>query len=223
MKKGLFEQAKGGTLFLDEIGDMPYSMQAKLLRVLQEGEFRRVGGHETLHSDARIILATNRNLQRLVTKDQFREDLFYRIKGIQIHLPPLRERTEDIPLLAAHFLKTSPLANKKRVLGFAPEALEALKRYAWPGNARQLKNEVERLVAFTEEEWIRVEDLDPEVRTGQEGAPPKTSTLKEREKQVILEALEQHNWNILQTARALGLTRNGLYGKMKMHGVRKKV
>ena len=223
MKKGLFEQAKAGTLFLDEIGDMPHSMQSKLLRVLQEGEFRRVGGHETLRSDARIILATNRNLQQLVKKDQFREDLYYRIKGIQIHLPPLRERAEDISLLATHFLKTSLLANKKKILGFTPETLESLKRYIWPGNARQLKNEVERVVALTEREWIHPEDLDPEISASKEAPPPKTETLKEREKQIILEALEHHNWNILQTARALGLTRNGLYGKMKMHGVRKKV
>ncbi len=223
MKKGLFEQAKSGTLFLDEIGDMPHSMQAKLLRVLQEGEFRRVGGHETLRSNARIILATNRNLQQLVKKDQFREDLFYRIKGVQIQLPPLRERAEDIPLLATHFLRTSLLASRKRILGFTPETVECFKRYEWPGNARQLKNEVERVVALTEKEWIPLDEVDPEIRTGKEFPARKTETLKEREKQIILEALQKNKWNILQTAKALGLTRNGLYGKMKMHGVSKKV
>ncbi|MCI0441710.1 sigma 54-interacting transcriptional regulator, partial [bacterium] len=141
-KKGLFEQAKQGTLFLDEVGEMPPSMQAKLLRVLQEGEFRRVGGTETLHTDARVILATNRNLQEMIRHEKFREDLYYRIRGAQIHIPPLRERPQDISLLASHFIKTAAAAARKKISGFTPEAMELIKKYGWPGNVRQLKNEV---------------------------------------------------------------------------------
>src|SRR5262249_5239896 len=122
---------------------------------------------------------------------------------------------------ANHFLKTSVLANKKKILGFSLEALEAMKRFSWPGNARQLKNEVERVVAFTENEWIEPKDLDPEIMASSAPIPAKTTSLKEREKYIILETLEEHAWNIVQTDKALDLTRNGLYGKMKMHGIRK--
>jgi transcriptional regulator with GAF, ATPase, and Fis domain/serine/threonine protein kinase/Flp pilus assembly protein TadD len=222
LKKGLFEQARHGTLFLDEIGEMPYSMQAKLLRVLQEGEFRRVGGNETLHTDARIILATNRNLGELVRRQQFREDLYYRIRGVQIHLPPLRERRADIPLLAAHFLKSAVVASRKKILGFSPEALDLLKHYSWPGNVRQLKHEIERIVALTESDWIQSEELDPEIQTAPPVKETKQATLREKEKQIILDTLSETRWNIVQTARILGLTRNGLYGKMRIHGISRK-
>jgi DNA-binding NtrC family response regulator len=221
-KKGLFEQAKQGTLFLDEVGEMPPSMQVKLLRVLQEGEFRRVGGTETLRTDARVILATNRNLQEMIRQEKFREDLYYRIRGAQIHVPSLRERTQDIQLLASHFIKTAAAAARKKISGFSPEALELMKKYGWPGNVRQLKNEVERVVAFAQSEWIKPEDLDAEIRDFEKTAAPTKGTLKERERRIILEALKEHQWNILQTARSLGLTRNGLYGKMKLHGITQK-
>lgn len=219
-KKGLFEQAKQGTLFLDEVGEMPPSMQAKLLRVLQEGEFRRVGGTETLHTDARVILATNRNLQEMIRHEKFREDLYYRIRGAQIHIPPLRERPPDIPLLASHFIKTAAAAARKKVSGFTPEAMELMKKYGWPGNVRQLKNEVERVVAFAQTEWIKPEDLDAEIREFERAPTITKGTLKEREKKIILDALREHKWNILRTAKSLGLTRNGLYGKMKLHGIK---
>jgi transcriptional regulator with GAF, ATPase, and Fis domain/serine/threonine protein kinase/tetratricopeptide (TPR) repeat protein len=218
-KKGLFEQAKHGTLFLDEVGEMPPSMQVKLLRVLQEGEFRRVGGTETLRTDARVILATNRNLQEMIRQEKFREDLYYRIKGAQIHVPPLRERQQDILLLAAHFLKTAAAAARKKISGFSQEATELMRKYGWPGNVRQLKNEVERVVAFAQSEWVKPEDLDAEILESDRPTAPTKGTLKEREKRIIVEALKEHNWNILQTARSLGLTRNGLYGKMKLHGI----
>ncbi len=197
-------------------------MQAKLLRVLQEGEFRRVGGNETLHTDARIILATNRNLGELVRRQQFREDLYYRIRGVQIHLPPLRERRADIPLLAAHFLKSAVVASRKKILGFSPEALDLLKHYSWPGNVRQLKHEIERIVALTESDWIQSEELDPEIQTAPPVKETKQATLREKEKQIILDTLSETRWNIVQTARILGLTRNGLYGKMRIHGISRK-
>jgi DNA-binding NtrC family response regulator len=205
---------------LDEVGEMPPSMQAKLLRVLQEGEFRRVGGTETLHTDARVILATNRNLQEMIRHEKFREDLYYRIRGAQIHIPPLRERTQDIPLLASHFLKTTAASAKKKIVGFAPEAVELIKKYSWPGNVRQLRNEVERVVAFAQTEWIKADDLDAEIREFERAPAITKGTLKEREKKIILDALREHKWNILQTAKSLGLTRNGLYGKMKLHGIK---
>lgn len=219
-KKGLFEQAKQGTLFLDEVGEMPPSMQAKLLRVLQEGEFRRVGGTETLRTDARVILATNRNLQEMIRHEKFREDLYYRIRGAQLHIPPLRERPQDIPLLASHFIKTAAAAARKKISGFTPEAMELMKKYGWPGNVRQLKNEVERVVAFAQTEWIKPDDLDAEIREFERAPAITKGTLKEREKKIILDALREHKWNILRTAKSLGLTRNGLYGKMKLHGIK---
>jgi transcriptional regulator with GAF, ATPase, and Fis domain/serine/threonine protein kinase len=219
-KKGLFEQAKAGTLFLDEVGEMPPSMQAKLLRVLQEGEFRRVGGTETLRTDARVILATNRNLQEMIRHEKFREDLYYRIRGAQLHIPPLRERSQDIPLLASHFIKMAAAAARKKISGFTPEATELIKKYAWPGNVRQLKNEVERVVAFAQTEWIKPEDLDAEIREFERAPAITKGTLKEREKKIIVDALRENKWNILRTAKSLGLTRNGLYGKMKLHGIK---
>lgn len=221
-KKGLFEQARGGTLFLDEIGEMPYSMQAKLLRVLQEGEFRRVGGNETLHTDVRLVLATNRNLQEMVKQERFREDLFYRIKGAQVHLPALRDRPQDIPLLVSSFLDAANKTSGRGIVGFTSEALDLLKAYSWPGNIRQLKNEVERVVALAQADWIKPEDLDEELRASQKLDTPKKGTLRDRERQVIIESLDENKWNIVQTARILGLTRNGLYGKMKLHGIPKK-
>lgn len=222
-KKGLFEQARHGTLFLDEIGEMPYSMQSKLLRVLQEGEFRRVGGNEELRTDARIVLATNRNLQELVKGNKFREDLYYRIKGVQIHLPSLKERAQDIPLLATHFLKGAITANKKKILGLTPEAFELLKNYDWPGNVRQLKNEIERVVALTKSEWILPGEFSSEIQEVAKTPVGKEGTLREKEKEIILERLHENKWNIFHTAKSLGLTRNGLYGKMKLHGIPRKL
>lgn len=222
-KKGLFEQARHGTLFLDEIGEMPYSMQAKLLRVLQEGEFRRVGGNEELRTDARIVLATNRNLQELVKANKFREDLYYRIKGVQIHLPSLKERPQDIPLLASHFLKSAVTVARKKILGLTPEALELLKSYDWPGNVRQLKNEIERVVALTNSEWIHPGEFSSEIQEVAKTPLGKEGTLREKEKEIILERLHENKWNIFHTAKSLGLTRNGLYGKMKLHGIPRKL
>ncbi|MCI0414501.1 sigma 54-interacting transcriptional regulator [bacterium] len=221
-RKGLFEEAKNGTLLLDEIGDMPYAMQTRFLRVLQDGEFRRVGGNQILHTNARIVLATNRNLPELVKERQFREDLYYRIKVAQVHLPPLRERQEDVLLLASHFLKSASGVTGKKIRGFSKDALALMKSYSWPGNVRQLKNEIERVVAFAETDWIRAIDFDPQIvqAAGRECIQKQPQdTLREMEKSFILERLNAHEWNILHAARSLGLTRNGLYSKMRIHHI----
>jgi Response regulator containing CheY-like receiver, AAA-type ATPase, and DNA-binding domains len=203
-----------------------HSMQAKFLRVLQDGEFRRVGGNETFRTNARIVLATNRNLYELVGEKKFREDLYYRINVARIQLPPLRDRAEDIVLLASFFLKAAMAVSRKKIRGFSPEALEFMKRYAWPGNVRQLKSEIERIVALTDDEWIRVNDFDPQIQDDATESTAnnvgRTETLRELEKELICERLKRYDWNILHTARSLGLTRNGLYSKMKMYSIPKK-
>jgi DNA-binding NtrC family response regulator len=224
-RKGLFEEARNGTLFLDEIGDMPRSTQAKFLRVLQDGEFRRVGGNQVLHTNARVVLATNHNLQDLVESKTFREDLYYRVLGAQVHVPSLRDRKDDIPILAAHFLRAAAGAAGKNVRGISPEAIEVMKNFAWPGNVRQLKSEIERVVALIDHEWIVESDLSPAIRNVGETHEPGVSgsgpILREIERDVILQRLKSFDWNILLTAKSLGLTRNGLYSKMKLYGISK--
>ena len=224
-RKGLFEEAQNGTLFLDEIGEMPKSMQAKFLRVLQDGEYRRVGGGQVLHTNARVVLATNRNLQELVENKIFREDLYYRVLGAQVHVPALHERQEDIPILAAHFLRAAAGAAGKKIRGISPGAMEVLKRFSWPGNVRQLKIEMERIVALIDHEWILESDLSPLIREVPEAVEPESTlvlpTLREAERNLILERLEVHNWSVQLAARSLGLTRNGLYSKMKLFGISK--
>jgi Nif-specific regulatory protein len=225
MRKGLFEQANNGTLFLDEIGEMPRSMQAKFLRVLQEGEFRRVGGNTNLRTNARIVLATNRNITEMLKDKEFREDFYYRIRGVQIHLPALRERQDDIPLLSAFFLKSTMVVARKKIRGYSPEVLSLFKVYPWPGNVRQLKIEIERIVAYIDHDWIQVPDLDPliqEYALREDLAPESGVTLREMEKTLIVQRLEALRWNIFHTARSLGLTRNGLYSKMKQYSIPKK-
>lgn len=225
MRRGLFEEAKNGTLFLDEIGDMPKSTQAKFLRVLQDGEYRRVGGSQALHTNARVVLATNRDLQDLVGNKSFREDLYYRVLGAQVHVPALRDRKEDIPILAAHFLRAAAGAAGKKIRGISPEAMEVLKQFSWPGNVRQLKSEIERIVALVEHEWILHSDLTPSIREARESQELDSSsplaTLKEAERDLILSRLESFDWSVQLAARSLGLTRNGLYSKMKLYGISK--
>jgi transcriptional regulator with GAF, ATPase, and Fis domain/Tfp pilus assembly protein PilF len=224
MRRGLFEEAQQGTLFLDEIGDMPLSVQAKFLRVLQDGEFRRVGGNKTLYTNARIILATNRNLEDLVNNRLFREDLYYRIRVARVNVPPLRERKEDIALLASYFLKSAADAARRRIRGFSPDAIDLIKQYPWPGNVRQLKNEIERIVALTESDRIYPSDFDPQIFYSDKisQGSNQDGTLREMERGLILERLQSHNWNILHAARSLGLTRNGLYSKMRIFNIPKK-
>lgn len=225
LRKGVFEEAADGTLFLDEISEMPRSTQAKFLRVLQDGEFRRVGGNETLRTNARVVLATNRNLEDLVEQKEFRDDLYYRIHGAQLHIPPLRARREDIPVLASHFLKITSAAARKSIRGFSPKAMDILKRYNWPGNVRQLKSEVERIVAFLDHEWILDMDITDMIReavlAGQMETADNEITLRDAERELIVRRLNSFDWNIQMSARSLGLARNGLYSKMKLYGISK--
>jgi Nif-specific regulatory protein len=226
-KKGLFEIADGGTLFLDEMGEMPVSLQAKLLRVLQEGTIRAVGATTEKQVDVRIICATNRDLAAEVEKGKFRQDLYYRLMVFPIKLPPLRDRREDIPALATHFLKRYCEEYRIELPGFTPDALDALTAYAWPGNIRELENEVQRIVIQAESgHWIEMTDLSPRLRKI-EGTvtriAPKQGTLKDMMDQVerwlIAEALREHGGNKTKTAASLGITREGLHKKLAKFGV----
>ena len=226
-KKGLFELAHEGTLFLDEVGEMPLQLQAKLLRVLQEGEIRPVGSNRTKKVDTRIVAATNRNLEKEVEEGRFREDLYYRLKVFPIRLPPLRERKEDIPLLAGHFLTRYSEEFGMSVRGFSQQAMEALQSYAWPGNVRELENEVQRLVIQVEaDQFIQPQHLSPRIKQAEgliDRARPKKGTLKEMmetiEKQLLREALAEHDNNKTRTAATLGITREGLHKKLKNYGM----
>jgi Nif-specific regulatory protein len=226
-KKGLFEIADGGTLFLDEMGEMPLTLQAKLLRVLQEGTIRPVGATAEKQVDVRIICATNRDLSAEVEKGRFRQDLYYRLMVFPITLPPLRERREDIPALAAHFLKRYAEEYRVEMPGFTQDALDALSSYTWPGNIRELENEIQRLVIQAEPgHWIEITDLSPRLRKI-EGTvtriAPQKGTLKEMMEQVerwlLTEALREHGGNKTRTAVTLGITREGLHKKLAKFGV----
>jgi Nif-specific regulatory protein len=226
-KKGLFEIADGGTLFLDEMGEMPLTLQAKLLRVLQDGTIRPVGATSEKQVDVRIICATNRDLSAEVEKGRFRQDLYYRLMVFPITLPPLRERREDVPALAAHFLKRYAEEYRVELPGFTQDALDALSSYNWPGNIRELENEIQRLVIQAEPgHWIEITDISPRLRkiegTVTRVAPQK-GTLKEMMDQVerwlITEALRDHGGNKTKTAVTLGITREGLHKKLAKFGV----
>ena len=226
-KKGLFEIADGGTLFLDEIGELPLALQAKLLRVLQEGEVRRLGATDVKHVDVRIVAATNRRLEDEVAAGRFREDLYYRLKVFPIAVPPLRERREDIVPLAHHFLTRYTREMGKTVPGFAQETLAALTAYDWPGNVRELENEVQRLLIQADpSSFITPELLSASVLRTQnlvDQAGPRAGTLKERveqvEKVILLEVLREHGNNKSSAARSLGITREGLHKKLKALGL----
>lgn len=223
---GRFEQADGGTLFLDEIGDMSLATQAKILRVLQEGEFERLGGEKTLKVDVRVIAATNKNLEEEVEKGTFRKDLFFRLSVVPVHLPALRERKEDIPVLAEHFLKKYAEKNNRLLRGFTPLAMDLLMRYDWPGNVRELENVIERAVILSREQFITPEVLPANVRMVDaknneslaEGLVGRS--IKEVEKELIIKTLEQTGHNITRAAEILGLTRRGLQYKLKELGLK---
>jgi len=219
-RKGLFEEAQGGTLFLDEISELPLSLQAKLLRVLQEREIRRVGGTRSIPVDARVIAATNLDLAGEVKAKRFREDLYYRMNVIEVHMPALRERTEDIPLLVLHFVKKYAEPMKKSVAGLTEGALALLMDYNWPGNVRELENVIERGVTLTRAEKIGSEDLPQAVRGDSgdrhmiEEAAEKTRTLAEVERAYILRVMEKTAGNKYQAAQVLGIDRKTLYRKL---------
>jgi transcriptional regulator with GAF, ATPase, and Fis domain len=226
-KKGLFEIADGGTLFLDEMGEMPLSLQAKLLRVLQEGTIRPVGATSEKQVDVRIICATNRDLAAEVEQGRFRQDLYYRLMVFPVRLPPLRERREDVPLLAAHFLKRYAAEYRVELPGFTQDALDGLAGYGWPGNIRELENEIQRLVIQAEPgHWIEVVDLSPRLRKVEgtlQRIAPKKGTLKEMVEQVerwlLTEALRENGGNKTKTAVQLGITREGLHKKLAKFGL----
>lgn len=214
---GKVEAADKGTLFLDEIGDMPLSMQIKLLRFIQEKEFFRIGGTRPVKSDCRIIAATNKNLEEEIKEGRFREDLFYRLNVIPINVPPLRDRKEDIPLLADYFLKKYALENQKFVRGIDQMAMEALIRYDWPGNIRELENVIERAVVLTKHEVISLADLPKKFNEKALEVEPKelqSLKLSEIERATILKALEIEKWNQTRAAERLGITRRQLRIRM---------
>ncbi|MFI5372434.1 MAG: sigma-54-dependent transcriptional regulator [Candidatus Eisenbacteria bacterium] len=216
---GRFELADGGTLFLDEIANVPLTQQAKLLRVLQSGEFERVGSSRTRRVSVRLVSATNADLRAEVTAGRFREDLLFRIDTVEIHLPPLRERREDLPLLAAHFLAHHARRYGRPVTGIEPEAVRALLDHPWPGNVRELEHAVERAVLLAPGDQLRIADLGLRVGGGDAGAELERLTLDEVERELIRRALKRHDGNVSEAARALGLSRSALYRRLGRHGL----
>ena len=223
-RRGRFELADGGTLFLDEIGDIPLATQAKLLRVLQEGEFERVGGEETIKVDVRIVAATNQSLPEAIKEKRFREDLFYRLNVVSIDLPPLRERKEDIPLLAQYFLKKHRAANR-RVEGISKKALDQLTSYPWPGNVRELENTMERTIILAKRSSIEEEDLSLPSRNtvslGKLDFSLSSKSLREIEKTALRAVLEETDWNLSRAAQILEISRTTLYSKIRKHKLAK--
>ena len=220
---GRVEQAQGGTLFLDEIGEIDATIQIKLLRFLGERTFERVGSNKTLTADVRLVTATNKNLEEQVKSGAFREDLYFRLKVVEIRLPPLRERTGDIPLLAQDFLREFARENDKKVNDFAAESLEALMQYGWPGNVRELRTAIEHAVVLCRGEKIMLRDLPPSVRG--DGAAPGAAdaarlltqndlTVQEAEKQLIIRALKESNGNRTLAAKKIGISRRTLHRKL---------
>jgi DNA-binding NtrC family response regulator len=222
-RTGRFEQAHGGTLFLDEFCEMTPGLQSKLLRVLEEKAFERLGGNKTIRADVRIIAATNRDIEGLVARGGFREDLYYRINVLRIHIPPLRERREDIEPLAVYLLAKHARALKKKSEGFAPEALDLLQRYSWPGNIRQLSNVIERALLIEERPRIHPESLalpELERRASPPPAPPPGLKLSlEREREIICQALEENLWIQKDAARQLGISPRALNYRVKKLGI----
>ncbi len=218
-KYGIVEVADKGTLLLDEIGDMPLSLQAKLLRFLDSGEFRRVGGNKTLRADVRVITSTNKDLHELVRRGEFRQDLYYRLNVINIKIPPLRERKEDIPELSRYFLQRYTQKLSKSIKGIDGRAMDILMRYDWPGNVRELENIIERAVILTDNDFIRSDDIsipvaNTEIKTS-------LNSIEEIERAHILKILEETEWNQSRASRLLGIDRKTLYLKLRRYGIKK--
>ena len=230
-KKGKFDLADGGTIFLDEIGDMSLQTQAKVLRILQERSFERVGGTRLVTVDVRIIAATNKDLNEEIRLGRFREDLYYRLNVVPFRVPALRERADDIPVLVQHFIDLFYRKEGREPKQFVPEALEALKQYTWPGNVRELKNIIERILIMTSGRSITCDDI-PDLHGGQ-GEPQTTfptldgalaqSTLREAreefEREFLIQKLEENDWNISRTAEIIELERSNLHRKIKSYGI----
>jgi two-component system nitrogen regulation response regulator NtrX len=246
---GKFEQADRGTIFLDEVGDMSQKTQAKVLRVLQEQEVERLGSARTIKVDVRVIAATNKNLEEAIERGEFREDLYFRLNVIPIVVPPLRERREDIPRLVQHFARRTAEEHNLKPKRFETAAMDALSRYRWRGNIRELRNAVERLMIMAPGESVRVEDLPPDLRSGESSAPrppvaspepaavasaPKADTqgagagtLREfkdaAERAYLVQKLRENNWNISKTAEIIDTPRSNLYKKLEQYGIKQDV
>jgi len=230
-RRGKFEMADGGTIFLDEVGDMSLKTQAKVLRVLQEQTFERVGGSETMAVEVRVIAASNKHLEEEIQRGKFREDLFYRLNVIPFEVPPLRDRKEDIPLLSSHFLRLFSGEYGKREKAFSPDAMDLLIQYPWPGNVRELRNVTERMVIMVGQEVIQREDLAQSLRPRTPGgtdeaaepAPEAEGSLRDArerfERDFILRCLKGTHWNITRAAERLGIERSNLHRKMKGYGI----
>jgi len=224
---GRFEQAQGGTLFLDEIGEIDASIQIKLLRFLGERSFERVGSNKTLSADVRLIAATNKNLAELVKAGRFREDLYFRLRVVEILLPPLRQRPEDIPLLARTFLTEFAAENQKKVSGFSPEAMDLILRYSWPGNVRELRTTMEHAVVMCRGDRVTPRDLPPVLREAATSFPVSLEaqgssdanhiTVDEAEKQLMIRALKQARGNRTLAAKHLGMSRRTLHRKIHLY------
>jgi two-component system response regulator HydG len=225
-RDGFFLAADKGTIFLDEIGEIPLSMQVKLLRTIQEREIQRVGSDKAIHVNVRIIVATNRSLEEEVKKGRFREDLFYRLNVINITVPPLRDRTDDVPLLAQRFLNKYTKENNKRIKGLTPMAMDALTKYNWPGNVRELENVIERAIILCMGQYLSEKDLPPNILKDYE---PKNSiqsqlsggskSLDDIEKIALIETLKQTKGNKTEAAKILNITRTTLRNKLKKHNL----
>lgn len=225
-KDGKFLAADGGTIFLDEIANASPALQVKLLRVVEDKQFEAVGSNKTVTVDVRVLLASNQDLPERVRQGRFREDLYYRINVVTVDLPPLCERTGDVPLLAEHFLETFRAKHNKEKLGIREDALKHLESYTWPGNVRELENVIERAVLLGKGKYIELQDLPPALITASQGVGQSAynlvslkAALAEPEKNIIREALEANNWNRQETARALQINRTTLYKKMKRYGL----
>jgi two-component system nitrogen regulation response regulator NtrX len=239
---GKFEQADRGTIFLDEVGDMSQKTQAKVLRVLQEQEVERLGSARTIKVDVRVIAATNKNLEEAIARGEFREDLFFRLNVIPIVVPPLRERREDIPQLVQHFARLTGEEHNLKPKKFEPAALDALTRYRWRGNIRELRNTIERVMIMSPGDVVRLDDLPAEVRSGDAlrpvsgesggaaappaaaGQPPGAGTLREfkdaAERAYLVQKLRESNWNISKTAEVIDTPRSNLYKKLEQYGIK---
>lgn len=229
-KKGVFELADGGTILLDEIGDLPLGLQAKLLRVIEEQQFRRVGGVRNINVDVRIIASSNRDLEEEVKQGRFRADLFYRLSVVQISIPPLRERKEDILVIADHLIKNFNVKMKRNILGLAPETKKLFLEYSWPGNVRELRNTIEHAMIFEESPYITPKHLHarithPGLSLAPVGQKPSVAsavgklTLEEMERSMIRQALEQTGWNQTRAAEVLGISRDAIRYKIKKHKI----
>jgi transcriptional regulator with PAS, ATPase and Fis domain len=227
-RRGVFETADGGTLFLDEVGEIAPSTQIRLLRVLQDGEFHRVGGTAPIRVDVRILSATNRRLEELVKQGKFRQDLFYRLHVFPLQVPPLRERREDIPLLVSHFLERSNRRLNKQVSGVSPRAMAILMAHHWPGNVRELENAIQRMMVVAKGDVLDVDDLPGEIHGADKAPAEKAAGLKGMaresteavERQAIVDALSQTGGNVTRTAKLLGISRATLQKRMKVYGLR---